>query len=232
MSDTCGLLVAGKGKHHLPPGNILIHSGNFTTGGRYEEFVQFDNWLRSVADTYHYRVVVLGEKDTTKYKDNWDQMKSLLRGATHVLCDTTEVICGLRIRGCPWRGPHKTRSFFPPRRKSPFDDLLDVDIIVSHEPSYGRLDSSDYGKTHIGNRDLAEAIKQAQPGLHLHGGVPAGRGVYFPVTRSPLTVNSCMCDPSLSCLYAAPHVITASPVDIAVADVQTWVFAMDELFQS
>ena len=232
MSDTGNMLEAGKGKEHLPPGTMLIHSGNFTQEGKYEEFVQFDNWLRSVADTYHYRIVVLGEKDTIKYRDNWDQMKSLLRGATHVLCDTTEVICGLRIRGCPWRRETKVHSLLPYRRRNTYDDIQDVDIVVSHEPSYGRLDSPDSGKTHTGNRDLVEAIKQAQPGLHLHGGLVAGRGVYFPVSRSPLTVNSCMCDPTYSCLYAAPHVIKASPVDIAVAGVQTWVFAMDELFHS
>jgi hypothetical protein len=232
MSDTGTCLEAGKGKSHLPSGTILIHSGNFTNEGKYEEFLQFDAWLRSVADTYLYRVVVLGEKDTAKYHDNWDQMKSLLRNATHVLCDTTAEICGLRIRGCPWRRDNKTRNFLPRRRKSMYADIHDVDIVVSHEPSHGRLDSPDYGKTHTGNRDLEEAIKHAHPGLHLHGGTVAGRGVYFPVTRSPLTVNSCMCDPTYQMLYASPHVIKASPVDVMEVGVQTWMFCVDELYNS
>ena len=232
MSDTGLHLVAGKGKQHLPTGTILIHSGNFTSEGKYEEYLQFDNWLKSVADTYQYRIVVLGEKDTIKYQENWEQMRSLLRSATHVLCDTTVEVCGLRIHGCPWRRHKKSKSLIPRRRKSMYSDIHDVDIVVSHEPSHGRLDSPDYGKTHTGNRDLSEALIHASPGLHLHGGQVQGRGVYFPVTRSPLTVNSCMCDPSYSLMYAAPHVIKATPVDVQEVCVSTWIFAVDELYNS
>jgi hypothetical protein len=63
MSDTHNLLRATDRSRFLPSGNILVHTGNFTCFGKEEEFLQFNSWLESVADIYHYRVVILGHKD-------------------------------------------------------------------------------------------------------------------------------------------------------------------------
>mmetsp|Transcript_9543 Transcript_9543/g.14358 ORF Transcript_9543/g.14358 Transcript_9543/m.14358 type:complete len:362 (-) Transcript_9543:299-1384(-) len=232
MADTYSFLsVEGYRRELLPRGNILIHSGNFTKNGKYEEFLQFDKWLQSVSDIYHYRVIVLGENEASKYCDDWNQMVKLLPHATHVLCDSTVSILGLRIHGCPWRKCTRKRSFLPMGRRSrhKFTEIHDIDILVSNEPAYGRMDSKDYGSTHSGNRDLAEAIKLSRPGLHLHGGIPASRGVMFPVSRMPLTLNSSMCDPEGSVLYGAPQVVKCTNVNVAEAGLDAWMFSMDGL---
>jgi hypothetical protein len=216
----------------LPTGNILIHSGDFTREGKFEEFVKFDNWLRAVSHIYPYRVVVLGQNETTKYGENWGEMKLLLPHATHILCDTTETILGLRIHGCPFHKNTHTRKSFLPRMQhhSIYTDLRDIDVLVSYEPGYGKLDSTDYGVSHVGNRDLHDAIKASKPGVHLHGGVAASRAVLFPMGRHPLTVNSCMTDPEGKVLYASPHVLKATSLEINEVGVKTWMFEMDSLF--
>ena len=65
MSDSHNLLArtSDYNSTFLPHGDILIHSGNFTNKGEITEYAQFDEWLGSVKDTYHYRVVVAGNKD-------------------------------------------------------------------------------------------------------------------------------------------------------------------------
>jgi hypothetical protein len=65
MSDTHNLLARNSAfnSSFLPTGDILIHSGNFTDAGTDEEYAQFNTWLASVANTYHYRVVVAGNRD-------------------------------------------------------------------------------------------------------------------------------------------------------------------------
>jgi hypothetical protein len=216
----------------LPPGNILIHSGDFTREGKYEEFVKFDNWLHAVSHIYPYRVVVLGQNETTKYCENWNDMKLLLPHATHILCDTTETIMGLRIHGCPYHKNTQTRKSFLPRMQhnSIYTELRDIDVLVSYEPGYGKLDSTDYGVSHVGNRDLHDAIKVCKPGVHLHGGVAASRAVLFPMGRHPLTLNSCMTDPEGKVLYTSPHVLKATSLEVSEVGVKTWMFEMDSLY--
>lgn len=65
MSDTHNLLIRNSAFNNsfLPSGDILIHSGNFTDTGTDEEYAQFNAWLGSLANTYHYRVVVAGNRD-------------------------------------------------------------------------------------------------------------------------------------------------------------------------
>lgn len=76
-------------------GDILVHSGNFTVGGTDEEFANFDNWLASVKNIYHYRVVCLGHRDVRRFGTEWDTFRALLPNATHVLCYEEASILGI-----------------------------------------------------------------------------------------------------------------------------------------
>eukprot|EP00091_Calanus_sinicus_P010635 TRINITY_DN24584_c0_g1_i1.p1 TRINITY_DN24584_c0_g1~~TRINITY_DN24584_c0_g1_i1.p1 ORF type:complete len:118 (-),score=13.55 TRINITY_DN24584_c0_g1_i1:37-390(-) len=46
----------------LPPGDILIHSGDFTNTGMLSEVEDFDNWLGTLPHTH--KVVVPGNQDS------------------------------------------------------------------------------------------------------------------------------------------------------------------------
>lgn len=174
MSDTLNFLNKSSNYNNfLPPGDILIHSGNFTNTGSDEEFDTFDKWLKSVANIYHYRVVVLGSRDVIKIGNNWTIAKSMLPSATHVLSHSEATILGLRIYGMPWHWGHDAnyllKAGVPDSNR--LNDIPDkVDILVTHGPAYGRLDTvvldSPSPKTVKGDSLLQEEHWGSQVSIH------------------------------------------------------------------
>lgn len=237
MSDTHNLLLSTMKKDFLPHGNILVHSGNFTANGTAQEFVQFNEWLKSVADLYHYRLVVLGHRDVKVFGNDWDAMKKLLPNATHVICHDEVTVLGIRFYGAPWHWGHRAnysvRAGAPASTTGRFDDIpFGVHVLITHGPAYDRLDVTYSGdsKDHWGSRELAEALRKCRPGLHLHGHIKDSRGIYPAFGNTPLAVNSCMVDKEATTLYATAHVIKAT---FLMADNNTntasWKFAIDTL---
>lgn len=63
MSNTHNHLKKTLKRSFLPDGDILIVSGGFTVNGTIDEYALFDQWLASIKDIYHYRIVVAGLND-------------------------------------------------------------------------------------------------------------------------------------------------------------------------
>jgi Icc-related predicted phosphoesterase len=237
MSDTHHFLDKQSRNGFLPNGHILVHSGNFTDHGTDEEFTQFNGWLESVSDRYHYRVIVLGNRDVKVYGNDWDSMKKLLPAATHVLCHTEATILGIRFYGAPWHWGHKKnymlRQGAPTTTTGRFDDIpLGINVLVTHGPAMDRLDVTNCSETreHWGSAELLDALRRVKPGVHLHGHVKDARGFISAFGNLPLTVNSAMCDVNVSVMYAAPHVIRADQVLLdPIKNVVDWTFALDSL---
>lgn len=157
FSDTHNLLRRQSRKTLLPEGDILIHSGGFTSNGTAEEMGRFDRWLASVSDVYKYRVVVPGLNDVKQCGNHLDFVKTHLPHATHVLCDSEETVLGLRIFGTAWHHhQHPTSisrlsgtNILQPSRShvddhNRFDEIpAGIDILVSHGAAYGKLDYSE-----------------------------------------------------------------------------------------
>lgn len=249
MSNTHNHLNRTASRNFFPEGDILIHSGGFTLDGTEEEYAQFDAWLGSVKDIYHYRVIVAGLNDVKQCGNDWDFVRANLRNATHVLCHSEAVVLGLRIYGNPWHWAHESNYAVklgaPSSTSGRFDDIPEgTNILVTHGPAYGKLDTvvsntasvkdSQGEKVHSGSRELEEAIRHVRPGLHLHGLCAEARGVVSPHGYSPLTINSCMCDPHSKVLYTAPHVVKCNLIYIAASEKSggshNWEFLLDSLF--
>lgn len=237
MSDTHSFLTKNHRSKFLPEGDILIHTGNFTCHGKDEEFHQFNAWLDSVSDIYHYRVICLGSKEVKQYGNNFDTIKKLLSHATHVLCHEEATILGIRFYGAPWNWAYKKnftlRLGAPTTATSRFDDIpTGVHVLLTHVPAYDRLDSRNAGdySEHWGSRELAEALRRVRPAVHLHGHVKDNRGFLPAFSNYPLTLNSAMCDIDATVMYAAPHVVKATQVFTDVnKNVVNWSFAIDSL---
>jgi hypothetical protein len=243
FSDTHNFLIKlPKRSNFLPHGDVMVHTGNFTNGGTEQEFINFNDWLGSVTDLYHYRIVIFGHRDVKVYGNNWDLMKRLLSNATHVLCHNDTVILGIRFYGAPWHWGHKAnytvRLGAPSSTNGRFDDIpVATQVLLSHGPAYDRLDMTVGGiggtsnaYEHWGSRELSEAIRTIKPGLHLHGHVKDARGFIPAFGNSPLSVNSSMVDKDVTVLYAAPHVIRATQTLFDRANnCATWSFAIDSL---
>jgi hypothetical protein len=158
FSDTHNLLRRQSRKTLLPEGDILIHSGGFTSNGTAEEMARFDRWLAAVSDIYKYRVVVPGLNDVKQCGNHLDFVKTHLPHATHVLCDSEETVLGIRIFGAAWHHHQHPQSIshrlsgtniLQPNRShvddhNRFDEIpAGIDILVSHGAAYGKLDYSD-----------------------------------------------------------------------------------------
>lgn len=221
MSDTHNFLTVAGQNVFLPKGDILVHSGNFTTYGTKNEYDQFNTWLGSVVSLYQYRVVCIGCRDVKEFGNNWDVMKRMLSNATHVLCHKEEIIAGIRFYGCPWHWGHhknyKVRVGAPSSTSGRFEDIPEeVQVLVTHGAAAGILDSN----LAPGSRELGDAVKRTKPGLHLHGHSKGAHGVVPAFARSPLVVNACLCDAEFKVLYASPIVIKATRIisaDLAAA---------------
>ena len=247
MSDTHNHLSRSSSRNFFPDGDILIHSGGFTVDGTVEEYAQFDSWLASVKDIYHYRVIIAGLSDVKQCGNDWDFVRTNLPNATHVLSHSAAVILGITIYGNPWNWAHEpnysTKLGAPSSTSGRFDDIPEgIDVLVSHGPSYGKLDTmhsvshsgKEGEKIHAGSRELDEAIRHVRPGLHLHGLYADARGVISPHGYSPLTLNSCMCDPTARVMYTTPQVVKCNLIYLKTSEksgrTHNWEFLLDSLF--
>mmetsp|Transcript_6957 Transcript_6957/g.11610 ORF Transcript_6957/g.11610 Transcript_6957/m.11610 type:complete len:426 (+) Transcript_6957:85-1362(+) len=217
LSDTHNFLsVSGNNLNFLPNGQILVHSGNFTRYGTKKEFEQFNAWLGSVSTIYSYRVVIFGCRDVKEFGNNWDAMRKLLPNATHVLSHSSATILGIRFYGAPWHwGHHKNyqvRAGAPSSTSARFEDIpLGVQVLVTHGAAAGVLDTRNLP----GSKELTEAIKRVRPLVHLHGHSKGAHGMVPHFARTPLVVNSALCDPEFKVMYACAHVVKGTQITAA-----------------
>jgi hypothetical protein len=48
-------------QHQIPPGDVLIHAGDFTSIGKLDEVKKFSEFLKTLDDKFQYKVVIAGE---------------------------------------------------------------------------------------------------------------------------------------------------------------------------
>jgi predicted phosphodiesterase/type III secretory pathway component EscS len=191
-------------QHHrlrLPPGDILIHCGDFTKKGTPAEIKAFDEWLGKV--DIPVRVIIPGNHDQTLDPDwpDHDGRPSPLENATHYLVDREVTIPApspeknpVRIYGTSWVvpfPPHRhfggpATGFMRPseERKEKFDKIPSgLDILVTHGPPYSIGDRTVTG-ARAGCMDLAIAVAQKKPKFHCFGHIHEGHSLH----RSDSTV--------------------------------------------
>jgi predicted phosphodiesterase len=186
------------GRHdvlNLPPGDVLVHAGDFTGRGTPWEIIEFARWLH--ARPFAHRVVVAGNHDRL-FESDPGLAQSLLRehcpGVVY-LQDDGAVVGGLTFWGSPWqprfmdwafnleRGPELARVW----ARVPDG----VDVLVTHGPPQGVLDRTRHG-LNVGCEELAAALVRIAPKVHIFGHIHAGSGeqkqagVHF--------VNACILD--------------------------------------
>jgi len=191
----------------LPPGDVLLHSGDFSLQGDPEEIQQFNTFLQSLP--YAHKVVIAGNHDLTFDLQNFSELrdrfrlrrdidarttKELLRNCTY-LEDSGTFVCGYSVWGSPW-----TPTFFDWGFNLPIGpailakwDLIpsNTDILLTHGPPYDILDRCSDGYK-AGCPLLAQKIQAIKPLVHLFGHIHEAYG-----TRSigeTLYVNGSNCD--------------------------------------
>lgn len=174
----------------LPPGDLLIHAGDLTEWGSFDEVQKQLIWLSS--QPHEHKVVIAGNHDIlfdpAFLKANQDRFpiiegetaKELDFGTVIYLQDSAVTLAfnktgrQLKIYGSPWT-PKYVNSAFQYSRDSDFWSSklpYDIDILVTHGPPFGHQD----GFKRSGCMELAEAVERCRPRLVVFGHIHVGRG--------------------------------------------------------
>lgn len=174
----------------VPPGDVLIHAGDFTFWGKgTKAIVDFNSWLGE--QPHQWRIVTCGNHEFAFEAD--PGLRGLLTNAT-LLLNESAMIGRARVWASPLTvhyGGAFGRSNAANRVKAYASIPMDTDILVTHGPPYGVLDTSPaecLGPA--GDRELREAVIRVRPTLHVFGHVHSGYGVRQ--TRHTTFINAAL----------------------------------------
>ena len=173
----------------LPGGDVIIHAGDFTSMGYKHEIQQFFKWYNGL-DNYTNKIVIAGNHDLM-FEDDLSQAKDIISIYPNVtyLQDELEVIgddysTSVKVYGSPWQPEFYNWAFNLPRMgweiQQKWDDIpLNTDILVTHGPAWGHLDTVIGENTHLGCEMLANKINTLKPKIHVCGHIHSGYGYKF-----------------------------------------------------
>ena len=172
LSDTHGL----HRKISIPDGDVLIHAGDFCSGGGVFEARAFGAFLSGLP--HRHKVVIAGNHDLC-LEANPSLGPEIFAGC-HYLLDSGVEFEGVSFWGSPWQPWFFDWAFNLERgaelRKK--WDLIpaQVDVLITHTPPYGVLDQTVEGES-VGCEELLAATQRTRPRLHVFGHVHHGYGV-------------------------------------------------------
>jgi Icc-related predicted phosphoesterase len=174
----------------VPDGDLLIHAGDFTFFGKSQRSLrEFNTWLGELP--HRYKVVVPGNHELIL--ESSPELSRLFTNARLLINESTTVE-GVSIWGSPITplyGGAFGRSNALDRLRI-YDEIPQgTEIVITHGPPHGILDSSPYGHASpTGDWELRKAIVRVRPRLHVFGHVHTGYGVR--PTRHTLFVNAAL----------------------------------------
>ena len=161
----------------VPDGDIFIHSGDFTMFSRsMAEITDFNTWLGELP--HQHKIVVPGNHEF--FLEANPLKRSLLDNATVLINEGIE-IDGLRIWGSPVTplyGGAFGLSSAEDRKRLYARIPEDTDVLITHGPPFGILDSGPDSGLHSGCRELFDAVMRVRPKLHVFGHVHGAHGIF------------------------------------------------------
>lgn len=162
----------------VPDGDVLIHAGDLMNSGwDWRDIASFNHWLSLLP--HKYKIVIGGNHDWL-FQRNLGESLKLLPAATHYLQDSGVTIEGFKFWGSPWQPEFNNWAFNVPRGQlHRYWDLIpnNTDVLITHGPPYGILDTIHIHSKHLGCDELLTAVDRVKPQLHVFGHIHGGRGV-------------------------------------------------------
>jgi calcineurin-like phosphoesterase family protein len=157
----------------LPPGDVLIHSGDFSDYGIDVETHAFLSWFKE--QPFKYKILVAGNHDEFMYESEGIEGLQFDLDGIHYLNESEVVIEGVKFYGSP-RVPSDFSmafTYYPEDANDVWKDLpADVDVLITHGPSKGFLDDG------LGCKALRLKVDE-MPNLkaHLFGHIHQAKGM-------------------------------------------------------
>ena len=179
----------------IPQGDVLIFAGDYTARDSYAELADFADWIEY--QPCEHRIVCVGNHDWVFEKAENPACEAFKKVAptVKVLIDEEITIDGKKIYCSPWQPEFCDWAFNLPRGEELRDVWAkipnDTDILVTHGPPAGILDSTVTGEI-AGCVDLLNRVKEVNPKVHCFGHLHEARGIekYWNTTF----VNASICD--------------------------------------
>ncbi len=176
ISDTHNKLA----KINLPPGDLLVISGDILGNGSMVELIQFNHVAGLIKDKYKHGILLIAGNHDIIFEDDYGLAKSLIPNVSYYLQDNLVEIDGLKFYGAPWQPRFYDWAFNVdrgPKIKEKWDLIPDgVDVLITHGPPYGILDVSSRDEM-IGCQDLLDAVLRVKPKVHIFGHNHFGYGI-------------------------------------------------------
>jgi Icc-related predicted phosphoesterase len=172
----------------LPGGDLIIHAGDMSSMGYKHEIQQFLKWYNNL--DYTNKVFIAGNHDWG-FQEDPKMCQELLEFYDKVtyLQDNLGLIgedyeTSVKVYGSPWQPEFYSWAFNLPRMGWELEQKwvnipLDTDILVTHGPSWGNLDTVNGQSVPLGCELLTERIKVVKPKIHVCGHIHTGYGYKF-----------------------------------------------------
>jgi predicted phosphohydrolase len=161
----------------LPEGDLLVHAGDFSLNGEFQETLEFLDWFQAQSVKFRHGGVLISGNHDFMDQNHPDLFKSLLasRPAIKYLNNSGCVIDGKRIWGSPTTPYFCGWAFMPETwvREKHWEQIPeDCDLLITHGPAYMLLDLVHYngkraGCTHLGRHIIEKRVKNHVFG-HIH----------------------------------------------------------------
>ncbi len=175
ISDTHGQ----HGNLTVPPGDLVLHAGDFTKRGTQLEVREFLHWFARLP--HRHKVFIGGNHDFFLEKSP-ALFAEMIPANCHYLNDSGIEIEGIRIWGSPIT-PFFYDWAFNRHRGAEIRQHWDLispatDLLITHGPAYGMLDQTFLG-AHVGCEELRQTIQTVKPRLHLFGHIHEAYGQHL-----------------------------------------------------
>lgn len=216
------VLISDTHGHHnklqLPDGDVLIHSGDFTSVGNFYQIFDFLEWFKS--QKHKYKILIAGNHDKGIDEDLYNRIlpndgfpvqhtrkipikKALENFNSLSNCFYLEnsecIIENIKFFGSPYTPWfHGEYWAFNKHRGDDINQIWelipnDTNVLITHGPPYGHLDQCDGNSLNLGCEMLIQRIEQL-PNLKLHtfGHIHPGYGQK--ISKDRIFVNASICD--------------------------------------
>lgn len=162
----------------LPPGDVLIHAGDFSRKGEEAEVRHFLQWF--AAQPHPHKLLIAGNHDFLAERDP-EGFKTLVPAGVTYLNDEGCSIGDYVFWGSPITPRFHDWAFNRDRGAEIAQHWALIpqhtDVLITHGPPKGYGDRTFFGKR-VGCADLTEIVDLVQPKLHLFGHIHEARGSY------------------------------------------------------
>lgn len=179
ISDTHGQEVK-----NLPKADLLIHSGDWSCGGSFQDTNKFLIWMSKIRMNYRKVICVPGNHDKYIHQNQALMKEEFAKLQIDLLIDAETYFEGKVIYGMPWTPIFCDWAFMADenKRKVHCEAISpDTDILITHGAPKGYLDVLAPGGSepgaHAGCEFLKEAIVRIKPMLHVFGHLHEDSGI-------------------------------------------------------